>query len=182
MVDSTLCYQRVPHGGQRVYGMGRHKLRTTNNCILSMAIWIHRDTVTRSCYSSAAITSCISMIMHGPMSQGSVHNCWKLKMSQFFHGLHTHHMSSIEPVWDALDQRLRQHVLVPADIQQLHTAIEEEWDNIPQATINSLCEGEVSGKWWSHQVLTDFLINPHIFFKVSVTNRCISAFPVMWNP
>jgi hypothetical protein len=25
-----------------------------------------------------------------PMSQGSVHNPWKLKMSQFFHGLHTH--------------------------------------------------------------------------------------------
>uniref|UniRef100_A0A8C8J7F3 NADH dehydrogenase [ubiquinone] 1 alpha subcomplex subunit 6 n=1 Tax=Oncorhynchus tshawytscha TaxID=74940 RepID=A0A8C8J7F3_ONCTS len=30
------------------------------------------------------------MIMHCPMSQGSVHNSWKLKMSQFFHGLHTH--------------------------------------------------------------------------------------------
>ena len=26
----------------------------------------------------------------------------------------------------------------PANIQQLRTAIEEEWDNIPQATINSL--------------------------------------------
>ena len=39
---------------------------------------------------SAAITSCFSMIMHGPMSQGSVHNSWKLKMSQFFHDLHTH--------------------------------------------------------------------------------------------
>jgi hypothetical protein len=24
----------------------------------------------------------------------------------------------------------------PANIQQLHTAIEEEWDKIPQATIN----------------------------------------------
>ena len=38
----------------------------------------------------AAITLCFSMIMHGPMSQGSVQNSWKLKMSQFFHGLHTH--------------------------------------------------------------------------------------------
>jgi hypothetical protein len=27
---------------------------------------------------------------------------------------------------------------VPANIQPLHTAIEEVWDNIPQATINSL--------------------------------------------
>jgi hypothetical protein len=29
-------------------------------------------------------------------------------------------------------------VPVPTNIQQLRTAIEEEWDNIPQATINSL--------------------------------------------
>ena len=27
---------------------------------------------------------------------------------------------------------------IPANIQQLHTAIEEEWTNIPQATINNL--------------------------------------------
>ncbi len=41
-------------------------------------------------------------------------------------------------VWDALDRRVRQHVPVPANIQQLCTAIEEEWTNIPQATINNL--------------------------------------------
>ena len=46
---------------------------------------MHRDTVTRFwgllwCYSSTAIT----------MSQGFVHNSWKLKISKFFHGLHTH--------------------------------------------------------------------------------------------
>ena len=65
------------------------------NCILSMAIWMNRDTEMRSsgpfsCHSSAAINSCFSMIIHGPMSQESVHNSWKLKMSQFFHGLLTH--------------------------------------------------------------------------------------------
>jgi hypothetical protein len=38
----------------------------------------------------------------------------------------------------ALDRRVRQGVPVPANIHQLRTAIEEEWDNIPQATINSL--------------------------------------------
>ena len=43
-----------------------------------------------SCHSSTTIISCFSKIMHGPMSRGSVHNSWKLKMSQFFHGLHTH--------------------------------------------------------------------------------------------
>jgi hypothetical protein len=47
-------------------------------------------------------------------------------------------MSPIEHVWDALDQCVRQRVPVPANIQQLSTAIEEKWDNIPQATNNSL--------------------------------------------
>ncbi len=36
-------------------------------------------------------------------------------------------MSPIEHVWDALDRRIRQRVPVPANIQQLRTAIEEEW-------------------------------------------------------
>ena len=44
----------------------------------------------------------------------------------------------IEDVWEALDRRVGQRVPVPANIQQLRTAIEEGWDNIPQATINSL--------------------------------------------
>ncbi len=46
--------------------------------------------------------------------------------------------SPIEHVWDALDRRIRQLVPVSANIQQLYTAIEEEWTNIPQATINNL--------------------------------------------
>ena len=47
-------------------------------------------------------------------------------------------MLSIGHVWDALDWCVRQSVPVPANIQKLCTAIEEEWDNIPQATINNL--------------------------------------------
>ncbi len=47
-------------------------------------------------------------------------------------------MSPIEHVWDALDRRIRQRVTVHGNIQQLRTAIEEEWTNIPQATINNL--------------------------------------------
>ncbi len=46
-------------------------------------------------------------------------------------------MSPIE-YWYALDRRIRQRVPVPANIQQLRTTIEEEWTNIPQATINSM--------------------------------------------
>ncbi|KAL0154167.1 hypothetical protein M9458_050525 [Cirrhinus mrigala] len=47
-------------------------------------------------------------------------------------------MSPIEHVWDALDRRIRQRVPAPANIQQLRTVIEDEWTNIPQATINNL--------------------------------------------
>ncbi len=47
-------------------------------------------------------------------------------------------MSPIEHVWYALDRLIRQRVPIPANIQQLRTAIEEEWTNIPQATINNL--------------------------------------------
>ncbi len=47
-------------------------------------------------------------------------------------------MSPIEHVWDAPDRRIRQRVPVPANIQQLRTAIEDERTNIPQATINNL--------------------------------------------
>ena len=47
-------------------------------------------------------------------------------------------MSPVEHVWDALNRQVRQRVPVPANIQQLHSAMEEEWDNIPQSTINSL--------------------------------------------
>ncbi len=39
---------------------------------------------------------------------------------------------------DALDCHAWQRVPVAAKIQQLHTAIEEEWANIPQATISSM--------------------------------------------
>ena len=74
-------------------------------------------------------------------------------------------MSPIEHVWDALDRRIRQRVPVPANIEQLRTAIEEEWTNIPQATINNLinsmrrrCGCTAWGKWWSHQILNGFRI------------------------
>ncbi len=72
-------------------------------------------------------------------------------------------MSPIEHVWDALDRRIRQYVPVPDNIQQLHTAIEEEWTNSPQAHnqqpdqlyVKEMC-CTVWGKWWSHQILTGF--------------------------
>ncbi len=77
--------------------------------------------------------------MHGPMLQGPVHNSWELKTSQFLHGQHTHWtchpLSMFGMLWIGMyDKR----VPVPANIQQRRTAIEEEWINIPQTTINNL--------------------------------------------
>ncbi len=76
-------------------------------------------------------------------------------------------MSAIEHVWDALDWRIRQRIPDPANIQQLRTAIEEEWTNIPQATINNLinsmrrrCVALCEGKWWSHQIRNGFRTPP----------------------
>ncbi len=67
-------------------------------------------------------------------------------------------MSHIEHVWDALDRRIQQRVPVPANIQQLRTAIEEEWTNIPQATINNLINSmrRRCGEWWEHHIVTGF--------------------------
>ncbi len=91
------------------------------------------------CHASTTITSCCSMIMHGPMLQGPGHNSWKLKTSQFLHGQHTHRtchpLSMFGMLWI---RHIRHRVPVPVNIQQLHTAIEEEWTNIAQATINNL--------------------------------------------
>ena len=74
--------------------MGRHKLRTMNTHFIDGNLNAQRysDEILRPIVVpfSAAITSCFSMLMHGPVSKGSVYNYWKLKMSQFFHGLHSH--------------------------------------------------------------------------------------------
>ncbi len=74
-------------------------------------------------------------------------------------------MSPIEHVWDALDRHIRQRVPVPANIQQLCTAIEEEWTNIPQATINNLINS--MRRRWQMVVTPDtdcffFLINKRV--------------------
>ena len=47
-------------------------------------------------------------------------------------------MSPIEHVSDALDRHVQQRVPIPTKLQLFRIAIEEEWDNIPQATINTL--------------------------------------------
>ncbi len=129
-----------------------------HRCILLMAFWMHRDTVTRFrgpllCHSSTTTTSCCSMIMHSPMLQGSVHNSWKLKTSQFLHGQHTHRtrhpLSMFGMVWigvyDSMFQFLPISNILP---------IEEEWTTFHNQYPDQLSAKEMCctawGKWWSH--------------------------------
>ena len=101
--------------------MGRHKLRTQLHFIDgNLKAQRYCEEILRP------IDVPFSMKMHSPMSQGSLYNSWKPAYSP--------DILPIEYVWDALD---RQVIPIPANIQQLRTAI-EEWDSIPQATINSL--------------------------------------------
>ncbi len=140
--------------------------------ILFMAFLMHKDTVTRSwgpllCHSSTTITSCCSMIMHGPMLQESVHNSWKLKTSVLAWPAYSPDMSSIEYVWDALDRCIQQRVPVPANIQQLHS----HWRGVDQHyTVHNQQPDQLYmkemcsiawDKWWSHQ------IQPSIAFYLS---------------
>ena len=83
---------RVPPGGGGGYGTGRHKLWAMNTIAFfdgNLNVQTYRDEILRPIVVPFIH---FSIIMHGPMSQGSIHNFWKLKMSQF------------EQVWDALDQ------------------------------------------------------------------------------
>ncbi len=152
------------------YGMGRHMLWTNEHrCILFMAFWMHRDTVMRFwgpllSHSSTTITSCCSMIMHGPMLQGSVHNSWKLKTSQFLHGQHSHRtchpLSMFGMLWISVyDSLCYSSCQYPATSHS-------HWRGVDQ---NSTCHNQQPdqlyaklmccitwGKWWSHQILTGF--------------------------
>ena len=47
-------------------------------------------------------------------------------------------MSPIEHLRDVLDRRVQRRNPAPQNIQQLRQALQEEWDNIPQAEINHL--------------------------------------------
>ena len=140
---------------------------------------MHTDTVTRSwgllsCHSSAAITSCFSTML-----QVSVLNSWKLKVIQFFHGLHTHQTCHPLSMFGMLWIHVYDCVFQFPPISSNFARPLEDWDYIPQATINSLINSRKRwccaawGKWWSHQILTGFLM-PRPYFRVSVTNSICS--------
>ena len=79
------------------------------------------------------------------MLQGSVHNSWKLKMSLFFHDLHTHQtcqpLSMFVMFWVGVYNSVFQFLPISINFAQrrgVEQEEEEEWDNISEATVNSL--------------------------------------------
>ncbi len=123
-----------------------------HRCILLIAFWMHRDTVTRSwgpllCHSSTTITSCCSMIMHGPMLQGSVHNSWKLKTSQFLHGQHTrqtcHPLSMFVMSWIGVYDSVFQFLPISSKFTQPLKKSGPTFHGPQSTTWSTLCEGDV---------------------------------------
>ena len=47
-------------------------------------------------------------------------------------------LSPIEHLWDELDRRVRRRRNTPTTLEQLQTALLEEWENIPVRKINTL--------------------------------------------
>jgi hypothetical protein len=79
-------------------------------------------------------------------------------------------ISPIKHVWDALDRCVQQCIPVPLNSQQLHTALKRSRTTFHRpkstawSTIRRRCA--VWGKWWSHQILTGYLIHdPNYFLR-----------------
>ncbi len=120
----------------------------------------YRDEILRPllCHSSTTITSCCSMIMHGPMLQGSVHSSWKLKTSQFLHGQYTHRtchpLSMFGMLWIGVYDSVFQFLPISSNFAQPLKRSGPTFHRPQSTTWSTLCEGD--GKWWSHQILTGF--------------------------
>ncbi len=141
---------QVAHGGGGV--MVWAGVCYEHRCILLMAFWMHRATVTRSsgpllCHSFTAITSHCSMIMHGPMLQGSVHNSWKLKTSQFLHGQHTHRtchpLSMFGMLWIDVYDSVFQFLPKSSNFAQPLKRSGPTFHRPQSTTWSTLCEGDV---------------------------------------
>ncbi len=169
-------YQRCGSSGpwwRWGYGMGKRIVSILWTTKTGAFYWwhfkMHRDTVTRSwgpllCHSSTTITSCCSMIMHGPMLQGSVHNSWKLKPSQFLHGQHTHRtchpLSMFGMLWIGVYDSMFQFLSISSNFTQpldQHTTGHNQQPD--QLYVKEMC-CTAWGKWWSHQILTGFRTPP----------------------
>ncbi len=139
---------RVAHGGCGVmvwagvcYGQ-RTQVHFINGNLNAMRSW-----GPLLCHSSTTITSCCSMIMHGPMLQGSVHNSWKLKTSQFLHGQHTHRtchpLSMFGMLWIGVYDSVFQFLPISSNFAQTLKRSGPTFHRPQSTTWSTLCEGDV---------------------------------------
>ncbi len=93
------------------------------------------------------ITSCCSMIMHGPMLQGTVHNSWKLETSQFLHGQHTHRtchpLSMFGMLWIGVYDSVFQFLPISSNFAQTLKRSGTTFHRPQSTTWSTLCEGDV---------------------------------------
>ncbi len=98
-------------------------------------------------HSSTTITSCCSMIMHSPMLQGSVHNSWKLKTSQFLHGQHTHRtchpLSRFGMLWIGVYDSMFQFLPISSNFAQPLKRSGPTFHRPQSTTWSTLCKGDV---------------------------------------
>ncbi len=123
-----------------------------HRCILLMAFWMHRyhDEILRPIvvpFIPTTITSCCSMIMHDLMLQGSVHNSWKLKTSQFLYGQHTHRtchsLSMFGMLWIGVYDCVFQFLPISSNFTQPLKRSGATFHGPQSTTWSTLCEGDV---------------------------------------
>ncbi len=164
------------------YGMGRHMLWTTNT---GAFFWSHLECTNILWWDLKAhccaihpttITLCCSMIMHGPMLQGSVHNSWKLKTSQFLHGQHTyptcHPLSMFGMLWIGVYNSVFQFLPISSNIAQPLKRSGPTFHRPQSTTWSTLCEGDVLHCMWQMVVTpdTDCFLDPPIPHTLKLHN------------
>ncbi len=123
------------------------------------------------CHSSTTITSCCSMIMHGPMLQGSVQNSWKLKTSQFLHGQHTHRtchpLSMFGMLWIGVYDSVFQFLPIYSNFAQ---PLKRTFHRPQSTTRSTLCEGDALHCVRQMVVTpdTDWFSGPHNTIKLHI--------------
>ncbi len=81
------------------------------------------------------------------MLQGSVHNSWKLKTSQFLHGQHTHRtchpLSMFGMLWIGVNDNVFQFLPISSNIAQPLKRSRPTFHRPQSTTWSTLCEGDV---------------------------------------
>ncbi len=123
-----------------------------HRCILLMAFWMHRDTVTRSwgpllCHSSMTITSCCSMIMHGPMFARictQFLEAENIPVLAWQHTLRTcHPLSMFGMLWIGVYDSVFQFLPISSNFAQPLKRSGPTFHRPQSTTWSTLCEGDV---------------------------------------